>query len=100
MFSAPFSVLMHLFNPVPVKQQGSTSLFHNVSNCWPDLAKSLLDFVKDKRLVCAAHYGKSLQEGPPSWNVEMLHEDSIQDEISGTNFCIDLKENAIKIESM
>lgn len=59
-------------------------MFHNVTNCWPGPAKSLLDCVTDKRLVRTAHYGRSLQEGPPSWNVEMLHENFLQGEISPT----------------
>lgn len=101
MFTAPFSADTAPIQFSPCQTGDSTGLFHNVTNCWPGPAKSLLDCVTDKRLVHIAHYGRSLQEGPPCWNVgvEMQHENSIQDEISAAKdikWCLYLEENPIK----
>lgn len=77
-FLLPFSADTAPIQSSPCQTGGSTGLFHNVTNCWQGPAKSLLDCVTDKRLVRTAHYGRSLQEGPSSWNVgvEMQHENS------------------------
>lgn len=86
MFAAPFRADATPIQSSPCQTGGSTGLFHNVTNCRPAPAKSLLDCVTYKGLVHAAHYRRSLRRRLFDWNVgvKMQHENSIQDEISGT----------------
>lgn len=83
MFAAPFRADATPIQSSPCQTGGSTGLFHNVTNCRPAPAKSLLDCVTYKGLVHAVHYRRSLQRRL-FVGVKMQHENSIQDEISGT----------------